>query len=140
MSLRPIPDQDSQQFWDACKAHRLVAQTCRRCERPQFPPGPRCRSCRADEFTWSRLPETATLYSWVVIHHAVIDEFRREAPYVAAMVDVVPGVRMPTKLVGCSDVDSLFAGMQLTVEFVDDPAGFTLHNYRPVAEERSLAG
>ncbi len=114
----PVPDRDSAPFWEACREHRLVAQRCQACDQLRFPPSPVCHHCRSWEFTWSELSGEATVYSWVVVHHPVLETFVPEVPFVVALVEVAPGVRMPTRLRGV-DPGRVQAGMRVAVVFND---------------------
>ena len=82
----PIPDVDTEAFWEGCHAHELRAQRCTSCRRFRWPPGPLCPHCRSWEFEWARLDGAGEVYSYVVVHHSVVPVFAAEMPYVVAQV------------------------------------------------------
>ena len=51
----PIPDLDSQPFWDRCKAHELSAQRCHDCGKFRWPPQAFCPHCYSWKFDWTKL-------------------------------------------------------------------------------------
>ncbi|MGH3758223.1 Zn-ribbon domain-containing OB-fold protein [Actinophytocola sp.] len=129
---RPLPqvDPDTAPFWTAARAHRLVTQRCASCGTPRFPPSPLCPRCRGWDVEWVELDGTGTVHSWVVVWHAVTDGLRREVPYVIALVEVAPGVRMPSRLVDC-DVDAITEHLPVKVTFVELTPEITLPAFRP---------
>ncbi len=76
----PIADIDSQPFWDRCKAHELSAQRCGDCKKFRWPPQAFCPHCYSWKFDWTKLGETGTVYSFVVVHYVSIPAFRMTCP------------------------------------------------------------
>lgn len=130
---RPMPlvDDDTEPFWNATKEHRLIVQRCGECGAHRFPPSPLCPQCRSWTFDWFELDGKGTVYSWIVVRHAVTKGTMLEVPYAVALVDLEPGIRMPTRLVDC-DVDSIVAGMPVVVEYIELTPEITLPTFRPV--------
>jgi hypothetical protein len=126
--LLPTIDVDSAPFWEGCRDHRLLAQQCGDCGTTQFPSAPICRNCRSRNLAWTDLPKVGSLYSWVVVHHGVTRQFRERAPYTVAIAEFLPGVRVPSQLVG-SDPETLVANLPIRVEFVDTEEGVTLYQF-----------
>ena len=48
----PIPDIDSQQFWDGCKAGKFLMRHCNACDRDYYYPRPFCPTCWSDDVSW----------------------------------------------------------------------------------------
>lgn len=96
----PVPDADSAPFWSACAAHRLVIQHCSSCGAPRFPPAPVCHRCRSWDFDWKDHSGRGRVYSWVVVHHPIPPSMAPETPYIAAIIELDGGVRMPARLLG----------------------------------------
>src|SRR3954449_12040993 len=84
----PVPDIDSQPFWDKCKAHELTAQRCRDCGNFRWPPQAFCPYCYSWKCEWTKLHETGTVYSFVVVHYVSIAAFEADVPYVVAHITV----------------------------------------------------
>jgi len=85
---RPIPDSDSEPFWEACRDGRLLAQRCTACGVFRWPPRGVCPRCSAWIFAWRELPRTGLIRSFVVPHRAVNPAFAAEVPYVVAHVAI----------------------------------------------------
>lgn len=84
----PLPDADTQPFWDACKQHELRAQRCSACHRYRWPPQDFCPECYSWDSEWMRLPETGTVSSYVVVHHVTNPAFAEDAPYILARITI----------------------------------------------------
>jgi uncharacterized OB-fold protein len=97
------PDRESAGFWEAAHAGRLVLQACRACGHRQFPPLPRCRSCKSDSLGWDDAPRTGSLYSWIVVRHPLVERQRGLTPFSVGVVEVEPGVRIVVLLDVSSD-------------------------------------
>jgi len=54
----PVPELDTQPFWDACAQHELRAQRCTSCGKFRWPPGPLCAHCRSWDSEWVKLDGT----------------------------------------------------------------------------------
>jgi uncharacterized OB-fold protein len=130
----PIPDPDTKPYWEACREHRLVVQSCSSCGALRFPPSPVCHKCRSWEFTWAEQSGTATVYSWVVAWHPIFPALASDVPYVVALVELAPGVRMPTRLVNV-EPDAVYAGMPVRVAFRDVTDEITLPEFTPAGED-----
>ena len=78
---------------------------------------------------WVEASGKAQLHTFVVIHHVFGSAFR-PMPYNVAVVELEEGPLLHTNIVGCGD-DALVVGMDLEVEFDDQPEGFTLPLFRP---------
>lgn len=130
----PVPDAETQPFWDACAAHELLAQRCTHCGKFRWPPAALCSHCRSWDSEWAKLDGTGEVYSYVVVHHSVVPAFAAEMPYVVAQVvlDGTDGaVRMTTNIVGCPP-DKVSVGMRVAVAFEDVTPQISLAKFRPV--------
>jgi uncharacterized OB-fold protein len=90
-----------------------------------------CSHCRSWDFEWAELDGSGTVYSWVVVVHPVTEGLSTEVPYIIALVEVAPGVRMPARLVGC-DPAAVTAGLPVAAEFDAISSDVTLPVFRPV--------
>lgn len=82
-------------YWAGLSAGELRAPRCGACRRFTWPPRGACPRCEAAELIWERLPDTGRIFTWTVVHHTTLEDFKALAPYVVALIDV-PGadVRM----------------------------------------------
>lgn len=125
----PVPDGDTQPFWEGTRLGELRIQRCRACDRFIFYPRSVCPHCMSDELAWVRASGRGVVYSYTVVHRAP-EEFRHEVPYVVALVDLEEGVRMMTRLV---DVDpgEVRIGMPVEVTFRRATEDIVLPYFRP---------
>ncbi|HLG74140.1 MAG TPA: Zn-ribbon domain-containing OB-fold protein [Chloroflexota bacterium] len=131
----PIADEDTQPFWDACKAHELRVQQCSACGRFRWPPRGFCPACFSWEHTWARLSGRGTVHSFSVVHHVVNPAFKAEAPYVVALISLegTEGhVKLASNVVGCP-WEEVRVGMEVEVVFQELNEDITLPKFRPVA-------
>ena len=129
----PIPDLDSQPFWDRCKAHELAAQRCHDCGKFRWPPQAFCPHCYSWKFEWTELAETGTVYSFVVVHYVSIPAFQDDIPYVVAHItvdDTDDQVRLISNVIECP-WQAVKVGMPVRVVFEDVTAEVTLPKFRP---------
>jgi hypothetical protein len=131
----PVPDHDTQPFWDAAKQHELRAQRCTRCGRFRWPPQPFCPSCYSWDHDWALLAGSGRVVSFSVVHHSAVPAFRDDLPYVVAVV-ALDGtddhVQMTSNLVGCP-WEEVKVGMPVEVVYNDMTEEATLPQFRPAA-------
>jgi uncharacterized OB-fold protein len=128
----PVPDVDSQQFWDGCKAHELSAQRCRDCRKFRWPPQAFCPHCYSWNFEWTRLKDTGTVCSFVVVHYVSISAFQDDVPYVVAHITIDgtdERVTMISNVIGCP-WEEVRVGMPVRVVFEDVTSEVTLPKFR----------
>lgn len=135
MSERPAPivTEDSEPFWAAAAAGRLMAQRCAGCHRMQHPPRPMCPSCHATDSEWVELAGTGSVYSFSLLHHPRHPAF--DYPVIAAIVSLDEGIRMVSNLV---EVDPGDVRIDLPVEvtFAPTAGSMALPVFRPLPEPR----
>ena len=130
----PVPDVETQPFWDACARHELRAQRCTNCGKFRWPPGPLCSHCRSWDFEWAKLEGTGGVYSYVVVHYSVVPVFAAEMPYVVAQIgmDGTDGaVRLTTNIVDCP-WEKVHVGMRVAIVWEDVTSEISLAKFRPV--------
>jgi uncharacterized protein len=129
----PRADLDTAPFWDACGRHELVVQRCSS-GHYRYPPGPMCPDCQSTEATWEPVPRgMGTVYSWIVVNHAVSASLADQVPYVVALIEVAEGARMISTIVDCNPGE-IHADMAVEVAFEDHPSGITLPLFRVFKE------
>lgn len=127
----PIPDPDTEPYWEAARQHRLLIRWCRSCQRHSFYPRPFCPHCWSTDVEWVQASGRASLYTYSVVHVNDLPPFNERVPYVAAIVELEEGPRMETNIVDC-EPDELRIGMPLVVDFRPLTEDITLPVFRPV--------
>lgn len=131
----PVPDPDTQPFWDGCRAHELRAQRCSQCGKLRWPPRGLCPHCHSWEFRWEPLSNGGTVYSFVVVHHVTSASFAEDAPYTIANITLdgtEEQVRITSNIVGCPP-DLVRVGMPVVVTFEDVTPEISLPKFVPVS-------
>ena len=119
--LIPTPNQDTQAYWDALRAHRLTFQTCGKCGTPRHYPRPVCDRCYSMDVVWKDASGRGKVHSWTVAHHPFHPGFKGEVPYTLVTVDLEEGVRMQAQLKGADgkggEIKDLKLGLPVEVRF-----------------------
>ncbi len=132
----PVPDPDTQPFWEGCQQGKLLLQRCDACSRFRFPPGETCPNCGSDRASWVGSSGRGRVFSWIVVVHPVPREiYAADVPYVVALVDLEEGVRMATNIIGCQP-GSIVADMPVQVAFERVSEAVVLPKFRPVPTRR----
>jgi len=127
----PVPNVESKPFWEGCKAHELLLQTCDKCGHTQLYPRSLCRQCHGDSLSWKQSSGKGTVYSFTTVRRAPSQAFIADVPYIIAIVEVEGGVRMMTNLVGCTP-EQVEMDMPVRVVFEDVSDDITLPKFEPV--------
>lgn len=124
----PVADLDTQPFWDALSADRLVLPHCASCGKPRWPAGPMCPYCYSLETQWRDAPTSASLYSWTVIHHATHPALKQQVPYVIALAEFADKIRLLGNIVNW-DGRELKGGETLKVVYETREDGVRIYNF-----------
>jgi uncharacterized OB-fold protein len=126
------PDRSTAPFWEAAAEHRLVCPRCTSCATYRFPPGPFCPRCRDQEVAWVEVDPHGDLYTYTVVHHAVLPVLRDHVPYAVGLASLpgAGGVRLHGNLIDV-DADDLRVGMPVQVVWADLGPGVTVPRLRP---------
>ena len=129
----PKPTPETQAFWDAAKAHKLVLPWCQDCGRPHFYPRSLCPHCLSRSLEWRQASGRGTLYSYV-INHKPAKGFDT-VPYAIGVVALAEGPRMLSNIVTAGEPtpENLKIDMELDVFFDDVTDTISLPKFRPVA-------
>lgn len=116
---RPIPqaDDESREFFDGARAHKLMLMRCRGCGAWRLPSRPRCPDCWSTDTAWEQASGRGTLYSFAIMHQK-FPGFEGETPYAYAVVELEEGPRIVSNIVGVPD-DELRVDMPLVAYFDD---------------------
>ncbi len=126
----PVPNEDTQVYWNGCRDHRLLLQRCRACGRHRFYPRMLCLHCSSTDTEWVEASGRGHVYTYSVIHRAPSPAFKTDTPYVLAIVELEEGVRMMTNICGCSPSD-VHIGMPVRVVFEPMTAEIILPKFVP---------
>jgi len=139
-SAMPVPmaDEDSREFWEACKHHQLVIQQCADCGAYRFAPAPVCYNCCSFN---SRPVESAgfgEIYTWTITYRGFHPEAEPVVPYNTAVVRLLDcgGAMITTNIVGVEN-DEIYAGMKVRVEWDDVSDEISVPRFAPVQDDRA---
>jgi uncharacterized OB-fold protein len=120
----PIPDEVSQDWWNATIDRRLMIQQCMTCCHRQHYPRPFCLSCAGEQLELVKASGNGTIHSFTVIQRSAYEEL--PAPYVIALVDLEEGVRLLTRIVD-SDSNKLSCDMAVVLQWTKAPGDNPYH-------------
>ena len=126
----PVPDLETQPFWDACREGRLLLRRCRACGAISSYPRPFCPRCWSDDVDWFDATGRGALYTWSVVRRNDLPPFRDRVPYVVAVVELDEGPRMMTDLVDVA-VEDVAIGMPVEVTFRPETDDIVVPVFRP---------
>jgi hypothetical protein len=128
----PIPQPESDFYWQKCRAHELWLRRCKACARAYFYPRDLCPHCFSRDTEWTKSTGRGVLHSFAIVHRPPTPAFRDAVPYIVALVDLEEGARMPANLVGVEpDPAKLRCDMPVEVVFDDLTDTISLPNFRP---------
>lgn len=135
MSTQPSPfsiasDSDSQPYWDGIAQGELRIQRCDACSRTVFYPRALCPHCHSDQLSWITATGKGTIYSYTVAHQA-FGPFANDVPYIIAIVELVEGVRMMTRIIDAPR-ERIAIGASVQVTFASLAEDITLPYFRLV--------
>ncbi|MFD9665125.1 Zn-ribbon domain-containing OB-fold protein [Rhodococcus sp. NPDC059968] len=95
VTIAPDVDPDTEWWWTELADGRVMIPHCRACDRHFFPPIPGCPHCGSADIDASRTTGEGTVYSWIVVHHALDELFVGHTPYTVVAVQLdAEGVRL----------------------------------------------
>jgi uncharacterized protein len=95
----PVPDPDDGIFWSQLPG-RLMVPGCDDCGYAWMPPIPSCPRCGSVRVQARDRDGHGTVYSWVVVHHALDPAFAADVPYTVVTVELQCGARLNGRLLG----------------------------------------
>jgi len=126
----PLANEDSQEYWEACKRGELRLQKCAGCAHVRFPPAALCPRCLSESFAWEPMSGRGKVYTWIVVHRPQHPAFFEDVPYNVAIVELEEGPRLHSRIVGCSN-DAIAIGMPVEVVFEKKNDDVTMPYFRP---------
>ncbi len=133
----PVPQPESDHYWERAKAHELWLMHCDDCGSTYFYPRAICPACFSRNTRWMQSSGQGTVYAFSIAERAPRPAFQDQVPFVAAIVALEGGARIPTNLVDVRpDPAHIKIGMAVEVVFDDVTPEITLPKFRPVRTER----
>lgn len=105
----PIPNIETQPFWDAAKNGRLLIKHCAGCGKAHWYPREICPFCHSKNTLWKQATGKGVIYTYSVMRRAA-------EPFATAYVTLDEGPTMLTNIVEC-DLNALAIGMPVEVCF-----------------------
>ena len=118
------------EFYAHCARGELRLQRCSACQRWRHPPRVRCAQCGSDVWQWERTSGRGIVYTWTVVHQAMVPMFAEDLPYAVVVVELTEGPRLVTAVRGIAPAD-LRIGLPVEVAFATVSPTVGLHWFRP---------
>jgi uncharacterized OB-fold protein len=119
----PPVSPETQPFWDAAAAGRLMFKRCEACGEAHYYPRSICPFCGSDRTIWAEASGRGTIYSYSVFRRAAV-------PYAIAYVTLEEGPTMMTNIVD-ADLDAIRIGQRVRVRFTPTEGGPPVPMFAP---------
>lgn len=119
----PVPNLETQAFWDAAADGKLLLKHCRACNEAHHYPRALCPHCFSDQTEWRQASGKGVIYTYSVMRRAPV-------PYAIAYVTLDEGPTMMTNIVEC-DLDAIRIGQRVTVVFKPSDGGPPVPMFKP---------
>ena len=131
--IPPGVTEETEPFWSAAAAGRLMVERCTACGSESFPPRGICRTCRSRDLEMAEVTERGRIYSYTVNYQKWLPDL--EVPYAVVLVEWPdrPGFRVVGRLRGV-DPESVRIGMRVEVGFEPGPGGYAIPSFVAVDE------
>jgi len=128
----PVPQQESDVYWEKTKQHELWLRKCNDCGEAYFYPRDISPCCFSKDTSWVQASGKASLFTYGIVHRAPHPGFADDAPFVTAIVELDEGPKMPTNIIIDDPTpEKLQVGMALRVVFEDITDTITLPKFAP---------
>lgn len=128
--IEPVPNAETQAFWDGCKQGQFLLQRCASCGAHRHPPGPICSRCLSDRFEWIPARGTGTVYSFTVVREQRAPGWSELVPYVLTVVELDEGPHVLTNVIDVAP-ENVRIGMPVEVTFAALGDSIALPVFRP---------
>lgn len=127
----PRPRPETAAWWEGCRHHELLIQSCTKCGHQQFYPRIICTACMSESLEWTRSAGRGRVLTFTICRRAVSEAYAGDVPYVIALIQLEEGPTMMSNIVEC-DPDSVATGMLVEVVFEKWSEEITIPQFRPV--------
>ena len=126
----PMPDLDSQPFWDGLAAGELRVQRCTPCRALRWPARAICTRCGSFETEWIACAGQGVVASWIRTHQVFAPAFRERVPYV--VVRIALAEQADIRLIGGWQAErDPVVGESVVARFVRRPSGTAVLDWAP---------
>lgn len=112
----PPVTPETQKFWDAAAASKLLYGFCNNCREPHYFPRPFCPFCFSDAVDWKEASGRGLIYTYSIMRRS------STGPYAIAFVTMEEGPAILTNIVD-SDFDSIRIGAAVHLVFKPSEGG-----------------
>jgi uncharacterized protein len=133
VGIPPAITEETEPFWTAAAAGRLLVERCAACGSESFPPRGMCRRCRSRETAPHEITGRGEIYSFTVNYQRWLPDL--EVPYALVLVEFPgrPGVRVMGRLRGCAPED-VAVGLPVQIGFEPGPGGSAVPSFVAAGE------
>ena len=129
----PVPQGESDVYWQKAKEHELWLRKCNACDNAYFYPRDISPCCFSKDTDWIRASGKASLFTYGIVQRAPHPGLVDHVPFVTAIVELEEGPKMATNIVIDNPTfDNLQIGMDLEVVFEDITDELALPKFKPV--------
>jgi len=111
----PTRSPEAKPFWEGCRAGVLRLPRCYACGKFHFYPRRFCPFCDSTEIAWIDSSGKGSIYAYAVVRQPIEAAYAALVPYCIAIVELVEGVRMLTRIAG--DIERIACGRSVKVAF-----------------------
>ena len=128
----PVLDAHTRPFWNACREHRLLIQSCADCRTHRSPPKPLCGSCGSFDCDWTESAGLGRVFTYTIVHHTPHPVAQARVPYNIAVIqlDDCDGVLLISNVIDCPEAE-LRVGLPVQIVWEDRSDGQNLFRFRP---------
>lgn len=130
----PSPTAETAAYWQGCKEHQLLIQSCTDCGHVQFYPRSICTKCMCDTLDWIQTSGQATVMSYTIMHRPVSKAYGIDGPQILVLVRLDEGPQMMSHVVECSE-EKISIGMTVEVVFEDWTDDISMPVFRPLKSD-----
>lgn len=112
----PPVTPETQKFWDAASAGKLLYGFCKTCREPHYFPRPHCPFCFSSAVEWKEASGRATIYTYSIMRRS------QTGPYAIAYVTLEEGPSLLTNIVD-SDLEAIRIGQAVRLVFKPSEGG-----------------
>ena len=128
----PLPDLDSQAFWDSCRNHAMALQQCTACKHFRYPPRPLCAHCHNPEAEWKPVSGQGRVYVTLVMCRSPGSAWEQDVPYNISMIELDEGVRIWSNVIGCPP-ENVKIGDRVAIAYDDVTDSISLPKFQTLA-------
>lgn len=129
----PVPQGESDFYWQKAKEHELWLRFCNDCQDAYFYPRDISPCCFSRNTDWVQASGNAKLFTYAIVHRPPHPGWYPDGvPFVTAIVELEEGPKMATNIVMDDPTpEKLQIGMNLEVVFEDITDTIALPKFKP---------